>query len=390
MAKKQLPQNAPQNGPVVNNINVAKLQRASFDIADFKAAIDSAENKYAPQRKRLYEIYNQANLDGHLRAVVGKRILNITNKTPRATTPDGQAVLGDVLASAWFSILMQYIIESRFWGHSLIEGVVRNGELVDVALLPRQNVSPEQGLVLFESANPTSGLPFRVPPYDALLLEAGRKDDLGIYLSTTAMVLYKRNNWGDWATFTELFGSPLRIYKYNPSDPSSREETIKSAQQMGSAAYIVLPEGVDVDFKEGGGGTGHTSYDTLRNALNAEISIAVLGQTMTTTDGASLSQSQVHQSEQYEVLADDERFVEGVLNTKLPAFLRAYGVAVPEGVVFSLSEEKAMPLAERLAIDAKLAALIPLSKKYLYQRYNLPMPENAADAVEGKKPLPGF
>lgn len=388
MAKKTVTPQSPA-GPVINNINVARLQRSSFDIADFKSAIDSAESKYSPNRKRLYEIYNQCNLDGHLRAVVRKRILNITNKTPHATK-DGQPVLEDVMKSVWFAKLLKYIIESRFWGHSLVEGELKNGVIAEINLIPRQNVSPEKGLILWDSANPTSGLYYRTPEHYDFFIEAGEKDDLGLYLCTTAYILYKRNNWGDWATFTELFGSPLRVYKYNPSDPSSREETIKSAKEMGSAAYIVLPEGVDVDFKEGGAGTGHTSYDTLRKSLNEEISITVVGQTMTTSDGSSRSQGEVHLSEQEELLADDELFVEGILNSKLPVFLRAYGIKVPEGVVFSLSEEKAMPLAERLAIDEKLAALIPLSKKYLYTRYNLPMPENAADAVEGKKTLPGF
>lgn len=385
MAKKR----DDKNTLIVNDIRVGKLYRQQYDVGDYRNAVKAAENQYTPLRHRLYSIYNDALIDGHLKAVMNKRVLNITNKTVIASV-DGETVLEEITGKQWFNKLLRYIIETRFWGHSLIEGQTKGGVLADVALIPRQNVSPEKGIVMPEPYSLTNGIPFRAEPWDKALLEVGGKFDLGLFLCTTPYVLFKRNNWGDWATFTELFGMPLRVYKYNPADPDSRETTIKTAQEMGSAAYVVLPENVAVDFQQATGGTGYAAYESLREALNEELSISVLGQTMTTGDGSSRSQAEVHKEEQNELFADDLQDVESVLNEKLPEWLRYYGVEVPEGVVFKLKAEKQMPLKERIEIDTKLSELIPLSKKYLYERYGLPMPESPDDAVSGKKPLPGF
>ena len=72
---------------------------------------------------------------------------------------------------AWFKRLCRLILDSRYWGHSLIElgDVVTDGDgcpcYSRVTLIPRKHVIPEYGRVITDLGQDwTTGIDYHEPP----------------------------------------------------------------------------------------------------------------------------------------------------------------------------------------------------------------------------------
>lgn len=103
---------------------------------------------------------------------------------------------------SWFKQLMRYALDSIYWGHSLIElgDLCTDGDgcicYSDVKLIPRKHVIPEYGRVITDLGQDwTTGIDYRQPPFSDWLIEAGRPDDLGLYLKAASQTIPKRICW---------------------------------------------------------------------------------------------------------------------------------------------------------------------------------------------------
>lgn len=134
----------------------------------------------------------------------------------------------------------------------------------------------------------------------------------GGLLRVTALVfLAKQLALKDWMIFTETFGMPVRIARYEPSaSAEEKREMLRMLESLGSNAAGIFSRAVDLQIIESGRGTKGPPYESLIEFLNREISKAWLGQTLTTdTTGArgSFAASAVHEEVRKDVRADDLR-----------------------------------------------------------------------------------
>jgi phage gp29-like protein len=134
----------------------------------------------------------------------------------------------------------------------------------------------------------------------------------GGLLRVTALVfLAKQLALKDWMIFTETFGMPVRIARYEPSaSAEEKREMLRMLESLGSNAAGIFSRAVDLQIIEAGRGTKGPPYEPLIEFLNREISKAWLGQTLTTdTTGArgSFAASAVHEEVRKDVRADDLR-----------------------------------------------------------------------------------
>lgn len=117
--------------------------------------------------------------------------------------------------------------------------------------------------------------------------------------------LFKRNGIRFWNIFLDKFGAPTAVGKYRPGTPKSEQKKLLAAlQAITTDSGIILPEGMAVTLLEAvrsGGG----DHDKMVRYMDEAIAKIVLSQTMTTQDGASLSQAQVHQGVKMEVVSSD-------------------------------------------------------------------------------------
>lgn len=187
---------AKANNPKKVKAVVIGLQRTTDaltrkDIADWRSAWQMAINVDSPNRKRLYDIYRDVEVDAHLSGCVAQREGFVMAKSFKLVDDSGRK---DEKAlhyfdQAWFKRLCRLILDSRYWGHSLIElgDVVTDGDgcpcYSRVALIPRKHVIPEYGRVITDLGQDwTTGIDYHEPPFSQWLIEAGQPDDLGLYL----------------------------------------------------------------------------------------------------------------------------------------------------------------------------------------------------------------
>lgn len=123
-------------------------------------------------------------------------------------------------------------------------------------------------------------------------------------------VYFKKQGLAFWLRALEKFGAPTAVGTYAPGTPADEQAKLLAAvQAIRIDGAVIKPEGTLIELLEANRGT--VDQSTFLRQMNAEISKIVIGQTMTTDDGASLAQGKVHQDVKEEVTdADVEELCE--------------------------------------------------------------------------------
>ena len=110
----------------------------------------------------------------------------------------------------------------------------------------------------------------------------------------------------DWAAFSEVYGMPLRVGKYNPGASATDKRTLlKAVASIANDAAAIIPAGMDIEFHEVNGANGAAVFGGLLDYIDKQISKLVVGQTMTSDDGSSLGQAKVHNEVRLDILRAD-------------------------------------------------------------------------------------
>ncbi len=128
---------------------------------------------------------------------------------------------------------------------------------------------------------------------------AGADDDddfyglgLGYYLYWP--VWFKRNGWRFWSLWLEKLASGTPIAKGPPGmTPGDEDKLLDVLKAITNGGRVVVPKNVEVEILESMRSSGG-DYDAFAARMDRAISKIVMSQTMTTDDGSSLAQANVH------------------------------------------------------------------------------------------------
>lgn len=160
------------------------------------------------------------------------------------------------------------------------------------------DVETAEELRLFDgTANGQELVPYKyirhVPKIFSGLALAG-----GLARIVAALHLFKGFAIRDWMAFAEVFGMPVRIGRYDTGASDADKDALRQAvRDIGSDAAAIIPKTMEIVFEramQSGFAGSDRFFAELIDWCNKEVSKAVLGQTMTSEDGASLSQAKVH------------------------------------------------------------------------------------------------
>lgn len=165
-------------------------------------------------------------------------------------------------------------------------------------------------------------------------------------LARLAAVAYMSKSYTlkDWLAFAEVYGMPIRMAHYDPATATQDEiNALKTALiNIGHDAAALLPDGMNIEFIDARrpNANGKNIFEGLANYWDAQLSKAILGQTMTTDDGSSKAQGEVH---------------ERVLNAYTKADARSVMATVRRSVIapwtlYNFGENCAVPKA-RLSVE---------------------------------------
>ena len=306
------------------------------DIGAWRMAWQRAIDVQNPNRCALLDIYTDVGVDMHLTGCVGQRKGFVTKRGFKLVDKGGKKndEVTALFETEWFDEFVSLVLDSRYYGHSLIQfdvAIDRDGQMQFPIpeLVPRKHVRPEYGVIVRNQNDvPQSGISYREGEFADWCIEVGRPHDLGLYLKCCPSALSKKNMLAFWDGFGEIFGMPIRIAKTTSQDEKSRNKIQDMLAKMGAAFYGVFPNDTEIEIKESSRGDAYNVYDKRIDRANSELSKGVLNQTMTIDSGSSLSQSQVHLEVFENVINEDQKLVRNVVNNKLIPFMAKHGFPV--------------------------------------------------------------
>ena len=133
--------------------------------------------------------------------------------------------------------------------------------------------------------------------------------------------LFKNYVLKDWVTFAEVFGQPLRVGKYGPgATEQDKQALLQAVANIGTDAAAIMPESMVIEFTEARQSGNAALYQSMCAYLDAQVSKAVLGQTLTTEipQGAgSRAAAEVHDTVRGDIMSADARRLAATLNRDL-------------------------------------------------------------------------
>lgn len=313
-----------------------------------------ADNIDNPKRIKLIELLNDILNDSILSSQVEQRIgrtlgADFVLKSEGKNIDESSTEL--LRDAVWFPRLITYIIESKLFGHSLIEfDSSQEGEL-SVCLLPRQNVIPTHGKLLFDVADDKGASYREMREFGTWILEFGDPESYGLLNKAVPHILFKRFAQSCWSELCEIYGIPPRFIKTDTQDPAMLDRAEAMLRDMGSAAYFIIDSTEEFQFAKGADTNGDV-YNNLIQLCNSEVSLLISGaQIGQDTRNGNRSKEETSVKQLDELVRSDKRYVEDYLNSSVLPALTAIGV-LPDGLRFSYLAENNLDKLWSMATQA--------------------------------------
>lgn len=348
-----------------------------FDMRAYVASMNAAEAIDFYSRTRLYDMYKSALLDLHLSGIIDKRLVGVS-RVPVEFRRDGKPdeAVGREIRAPWFRRFVKDVLWSKFWGFSLFQFYREEDGGVGYYKVPCKHYDPVRKVILRHQSD-TDGVPLDAFPGMLCVCEDPRS--LGMLAELVPMVLYKRGDMADWAQFCQIFGMPIREYTYDAGDEEARRRLLQDARSQGANAVYIHPKESALNLIESANKSGTVDlYERFKDACNTEMSVRVLGNTLTTDSKATGTQAlgTVHQEEEDHIKADDRQFVLDVLNYQMRPVFAELGIDTADGG-FAYAEARALDPNQQVDVIVKARAMgLPVADDYIYRTLQIDKPDD--------------
>ena len=342
------------------------------NISEYKSAFIAAHGKYIQQRTNIYDIYQNAlDFDAHLMGVIRRRLLNTSGKVFQYYGSDGEpmeAVSEWIARNPRFTRLVDDILMVKFWGMGLFEFEHKGDGVLDYTLIPIKHVDPFEKMVRREQSSTS----MNDKSFDKRknVVFVGNGNDFGLLQQLALLAMYKRAAMGDWAQYSQLAGTNFRTVKYRGTQPDNMtRRKIRDIINSAGNGTIDLPSDIDVETSNQTSSSQNQLFENYIKYLDDQMTKAVLGQTMTTEDGSSRSQAEVHERTQEDIFDADGKYVLDLLNYTFNDALAMYGVRGGQWAFVESNTQQQMDEIER---DLKLKELgVIFTNEELRLKYGL-------------------
>lgn len=200
------------------------------------------------------------------------------------------------------------------------------------------------------------------------------------------MYLFKNYNIKDWVAFAEVYGMPLRLGKYDPSaTKEDKEALIQAVRSLGSDAAGIISKSTEIEFVEAVKNSGNDVYEVLAAFCNAEMSKAILGQTLTTQQGDSGSYGlgKVHNEVREDIRKADCESLSKTLRRDLirPLVGFNFGWDVPlPWIRFDYDDPDDLN-SEADRYKTLIESGLPITEDHIYEKFGIPKPKSGEKVV---------
>ena len=318
-------------------------------------------------------IYDDIERDPFAFAVINKRKMAVVS-FPWEVAPASKSLrdrkaaelVKKQLTAINFDKLTLDALDATLKGYSVLEAVwdVDGNEIYLSRVIPRNQrrfvFTEERELRMLTMQDMVRGeqLPLRKFMVHSVGSKDGSPYGLGLGSKLFWPVFFKRQDITFWLTFADKFGSPTTIGKY-PEGTSEVDQAnlLNSISNFAQESAVTVPEGMIVELLEAQRSGAGDFYERLARYMDEQISIAVLGETMTTQShaaGLGSSQSDTHNDIRIELARADADLLTGTLQETLVKWiveLNMPGAGIPRVWRKVEQQEDLKARAER---DAKI------------------------------------
>ncbi|MDO4763846.1 MAG: DUF935 family protein [Flavobacteriaceae bacterium] len=348
-AKNQKSKTSSNTLQLTRNIVPKSMAKTRSDVLTWKNALNFAENTENPKMFPYYNLVKDMAIDAHLTSQIQNRKLKTISTDFVIKTTDGkphEELTDKLQKSVWFNTIIEHILDSIFFGYTLIEfnrntlQQVPQGELIkpSISLIPRQNVIPQKGIVLKDYTDDKGVDYLNASEYGTWLLDFGTIGDLGLINKAIPHILFSRFAQSCWSELCEIYGIPPRVMKTNTRDNGALRRAEKMMTDMGAAAWFIIDESETFEWAQTGMPTTGQVYDGLiklcRDNISLLISGAVIGQD---TKYGSKGREEASQETLQDLVNADQTLIEQYMNDKVLPALHKIGV-LPQGLIFQYDQ----------------------------------------------------
>ena len=336
-----------------------------------------------PHNHKLQDLYDNLEADGHFIAQVQLR--------KAATTGYGFGIINrssgkidekktELFQSEWFYNFLDHALDSVIKGYTVLE--LTDPATMELTLIPRRNLVGVRQLVLYEASG-DKGIDISTG-YENTLIRIGKPADLGVMAHLCGQLIWKRNAQQSWAEFTERFGMPLISATTNKTSKADLDRIDNMLASLGESARAVLPEGTSIKIDPFSGGDAYKVFDEQIERINAEMSKPITGGTMVTDDGSSRSQSEVHERNLDNKLAEsDRRLIQFVVNNQLIPIMHYWGWPLnPETDKFQWDDTFELSLNQHWNVVNQILNRFTVDQEWIAKRFNVPITGELATPIE--------
>ena len=144
----------------------------------------------------------------------------------------------------------------------------------------------------------------------------------GLLRSCTRAFIVRHYGWKDWLGFAEVFGMPLRIGYLRegiPWDSDEAKQLWAAVRAIGMDFAAVMREGNRMEFPDVSRTGGTTVFERLLEAASRELTLAILGQPLTSggEQGGSYALGKVQNIVRMDLVETDARALNSTLTQQL-------------------------------------------------------------------------
>ena len=313
---------------------------ARQDIASWRTARLEATRAEEPRQRLLQELYNEVMLDAKMASQTSLRVAKSQAadwflKKGDRNDEEAMKALAD---TGLFDKLAKYVVESQFYGDSLVQFEFDKQGDPNIELVPRTNVAPATGLFYPDATGVESEAYRDRPDFGKWILEfCPDKLDLGILNKAVPYVLMKKFALSCWSELCEIYGIPPRVLKTNTQDQEMLDRAEAMMREIGSAAYFIIDTEEDFQFAQASNANGDV-YKNFIATCDEQISLlnlgAVLGQD---TEHGNRSKEEAATDLMEIVVEADKRKIAYYLNKAAIPAMESLGI-IPTGLRFEFAK----------------------------------------------------
>lgn len=372
---------------ISRQIQVVDPVRTKQDMSSWRNATIVAEDKHHPDRADLIDIYGDVILDGRVKGLIDQRKSAVLGcNWALFDDEDQDEAATEYLQVAWFQKFMSYMLDSIFYGHSLIEfGRLVNGQFEDIMLIDRRLVCPEFGFVR-KTEGATSGIDYRFDKKESVwVVESPETHDFGLFINLFPLYFQKKNTWQSWAEFIERFGLPILEGTTDALEPGAKAALANNLKNMGRSGSIVLDNNDEIKLHEVTRTDSYQVFERNITMADTEMTVLVLGQTSTTQEKSFVGAAEVQERVAERILKQDKEMLKYIVNQRLLPKLILHGYPL-DGKTFDFIEGNTTPIDTKIkAMDSLLRHGYSIDPEEVEEQFGLVV---SADQSQVNFPLP--